>query len=180
MHYSLGQVLDFLYRVVVLSVLGLYVRSYLSEKAKNLATKQDIEDITEKIENIKARFTERGGLRLALVDRRMQAHQEAYALWWRLKSAVYKPDLINDVTRECQDWWVNNCLYLEPAVREAFRLAFLAASSHALLVETRSEMTDIRTSWATIIAPGRLIVESVELPAIAADLEIPPPPHTVG
>ncbi len=67
-------------------------------KAKNLATKEDIEVITEKIEKVKGQYAEnlqnlihqnnlfldelkwRQLLRLAAIDKQRQAHQEVFPL----------------------------------------------------------------------------------------------------
>ena len=41
---------------VVLSLIAVFIFQYFTEKAKNYATKQDIEEITNKIEEIKAKI----------------------------------------------------------------------------------------------------------------------------
>ncbi|MFA7444813.1 MAG: hypothetical protein WCY89_02620 [Flavobacteriaceae bacterium] len=46
-----GIILDLL--LIVLLCYGIFFKSYFTEKGKNLATKEDISDITTKIENIK-------------------------------------------------------------------------------------------------------------------------------
>jgi len=80
------------------------LRSYATEKGKNLATKEDIGTITREVEKVRSEYAERfeslaqqnrlllehtrqrHELRLAALDRRLAAHQEAYALWWRTRS----------------------------------------------------------------------------------------------
>lgn len=37
----------------------LYIISYLNEKGKNLATQEDIEKITEKVEEVKSEFSDK-------------------------------------------------------------------------------------------------------------------------
>ena len=79
-------------------VLGALFRGYLNKKGENLATKQDIDEITHKVEQAKSEYTERleeikqqnrfllghvqykNQLRLAALDRRLEVHQQAYAL----------------------------------------------------------------------------------------------------
>jgi hypothetical protein len=74
---------------------GLVVReflpSYLRRKGENLATKEDIAAITELQKAVEHRFNElledskqRHALRLAALDRRLAAHQEAFSLWREL------------------------------------------------------------------------------------------------
>ncbi len=103
----------------------------------------------------------RAQFRLAAVDKRLEKHQEAYALWHRLVSAVHKPDARGTVVAQCQTWWTNNSLYLTTEAREAFRWAFLCASDYdAKDPEMREEW------WPQIMAPGRVIPAAVCLPAL--------------
>ena len=127
---------------VVFLLLKSFLPSYLAQKAQNLATKEDIARITNEIERVKSQYAflleelkARHQLRLAAVDRRLQAHQEAYALWRKL--IFTSQDSIHTVVIECQDWWNNNCLYLSHEAREAFRDAFFAAHTHDDLLKSR-------------------------------------------
>ncbi|MCY7362525.1 MAG: hypothetical protein LH629_10750 [Ignavibacteria bacterium] len=43
--------------IVLLQLLIIFLKSYSSEKGKNLATKEDVAEITEKIESVKKEFT---------------------------------------------------------------------------------------------------------------------------
>jgi hypothetical protein len=61
---------------------------YLRERGKNLATKKDVGELTEKVEVVRSAFAadleDRKAshqLRAACLDRRLLAHQEAYTLW---------------------------------------------------------------------------------------------------
>ena len=61
--------------VIVLVAAGLvlkgYLPAYLSEKAKNLASKEDIEEITKKIEGVKSQFSQEA----ALLDKRRAVYE---------------------------------------------------------------------------------------------------------
>lgn len=82
---------------VLLVVQGLYIRNYLpsyfGEKGKNLATKEDIGDITRRIEEIRAGYTynlERQRVQFGLMRAQMQmfasSQFEYYThLWGRLQ-----------------------------------------------------------------------------------------------
>jgi hypothetical protein len=92
-----------------------YLPSYVAEKGKNAATKEDIEVITEKVEAVKAAFeADRQArehqsrlflqtqdfthqMRLAALDRRLQAHQEAYTQLARLVAKYSGPHIRVDV-----------------------------------------------------------------------------------
>jgi hypothetical protein len=94
--FGIGAVI---FGTIVFLIIKNYLPTYLNEKAKNLAKIEDIEGITRKIEDVKHEYMSqiqglshqnslileqaRGQhqLRLAALDKRLQAHQEAYALW---------------------------------------------------------------------------------------------------
>jgi len=152
---STSEVLGYLNSILILGA-AFYIRNYLSsyvdqkaknlatkedifeisvesERGKNLATKEDIGHITAIVELIKAQHAaeletlkSRNQLRVASIDQRLRAHQEAFTLWRRLYGAVQQGD-IGQIVQECQHWWDNNCLYLEP---EAARAASRVDSEH--------------------------------------------------
>lgn len=151
-----------------------YLESYLKEKGKNLATREDIEGITKQIEPIKAQYAgilegqrARNQLRIATVDRRLDAHQQAYSLWRKLFAYVHKR-AISNVVIECQNWWEKNCLYLSVEARLAFRDAHKAAFNHASYLQDRSYKAVNEENWSAIMAAGPKIVEGVELPSLGS------------
>jgi hypothetical protein len=52
-HFLLAEIL----MALVIAGIGYYLKTYLSEKGKNLATKEDIEAITDRIESVKKDYT---------------------------------------------------------------------------------------------------------------------------
>jgi hypothetical protein len=164
-------------------LLRFFLPSYLSEKAKNLATKEDIGLITDQIEKVKAQYTEnlqnlihqnnllieeaRGKqqLRLAAIDRRLHAHQEAFALWRKLLSSVHN-DSIGQVVLECQEWWNNNCLYLGPEARASFNTAYRCAFNHRDFLQDRTNPELVKSNWKDIVHAGDVIVRDAELPSL--------------
>lgn len=48
----------FYFLIILLSAIGAFLGSYLRKKAENVATKEDIENITEKIEKIRSQYSE--------------------------------------------------------------------------------------------------------------------------
>lgn len=105
-------------------------------------------------------------LRLAAVDRRLEAHQEAFALWRKLVSNVHDEEKGNDVVMECQNWWDKNCLYLTSQAREAFRWAYMCAHNHNSFKQDRSNPELIKSNWEDIMRAGSVIVEGSSLPSI--------------
>lgn len=108
-----------------------------------------------------ARANRKEVLRLAAVERRLAAHQEAYALWCRVLSNLHR-DCIHDVAVECQAWWEKNCLYLDPESRRAFREGLVDA---ALYHDLKGE-NDPRETFRRLRGVLDLLVKGVGLPTI--------------
>lgn len=155
-----------------------FLPAYLSEKGKNLATKEDIAKVTNEVESVKIRyamlveeFKATHQLRVAALDRRLHAHQEAFTWWRNLVAHAYQDD-IGKVVLDCQEWWEQNCLYLEATARQALSDAYIFASSHKKLVEGGAHRHDeayvesIKGSWKRIIDAGQVILQAVELPPL--------------
>lgn len=157
--------------VVAFLLLKSFLPSYLAQKAQNLATKEDIAQITNEIERVRTQYVflleelkARHQLRLAAVEHRLQVHQEAYALWRKL--IFTSQDSIHNVVIECQDWWNNNCLYLSPEAREAFSDAYFAAYMHDDLLKSRPGAETIKANWNKVKSAGEKILRAVELPPL--------------
>src|SRR5581483_12277242 len=89
---------------VVILLWRSFFPAYMSEKGKNLATKEDVADITQKVEEVKSFYASqlqdlqhkndllleqlrsRQQLRMAALEKRLQAHQDAYMLWNKLRT----------------------------------------------------------------------------------------------
>lgn len=107
----------------------------------------------------------KGQLRLAAVEQRIQAHQEAFALWRKLIGNVHE-DTITKVVMECQEWFNNNCLYLSAEAREALSDAYFAAHMHSSLLADRSNPEAVKENWDKIMGLGAKIVQAAELPTL--------------
>lgn len=111
-------------------------------------------------------------LRIAALDRRLEVHQQAYALWWKLLHAVHREEnLPSDIIIECQDWWVKNSLYLDAEARQAFRAAYIAASFHRELCKPPRDIDTIKENWNIINDAGKIIVKTVELPSLGEEFK---------
>ncbi|MFM0471307.1 hypothetical protein [Paraburkholderia strydomiana] len=150
---------------------------YLSEKGKNLATRQDIGQLTRLVEDIKNEHIREiemlkstHQLRVAAIDRRLQAHQEAFALWRDLMQSLETENAVKTVVK-CDRWWSDNCLYLEAAAREAFSNAYWSAQIYGQ-VKRRGSFSDrdsrVLTDRLQIMAEaGNTIIKAVELPGLS-------------
>ena len=184
-------------------VLGALFRGYLNKKGENLATKEDIAEITDKIEQVKSEYTARleeikqqhrlllehaqykSQLRLAALDRRLEVHQQAYALLQELQGARGESTKnsgvvsreIEDVITECWQWWSNNCLYLEESAREKLFIAFCSVPRYPTLrarlkdCPSRENVDAVENNMRTLTDAFDSIVKAVELPSIGEEHE---------
>lgn len=160
---------EILYLAIAFLV-GLFVReflpSYLREKGKNLATKEDVEKITHSVESVKSDYAvlleevrNKNQLRVAALEKRLEVHQKAFTTWLELSRAVHTPE-IHQKVMACQEFWRQNCIYLESSVRDAFVAAYHAASNHSRLLDqyrgaNNPEGTElVKANFSTIMAWG--------------------------
>ena len=178
----------------LLGAFGTYLKTYASQKGRNLATKEDIADITRRIEAVRAEFVRERDerreqheillkqqdlqhqRRLASLNRRLEVHQEAYTLWWQLMGAIYDPQQVGPAVMECQAWWAKNCLYLPGEVREAFSVAYRSALTYNDLYHSSKDVfagRDVRDvmkeSFEAVRRVGELLVKATALLDVAAD-----------
>jgi len=167
-------------------LVGQFLPSYLRAKGKNLATKEDIERITRNVEAVKAEYSEklqelvhqnnllleqakgRQQLRSAAIEKRLQAHQEAYSLWRQMISKVHSEENA-EIVMACQDWYNGNCLYLDQTSRAAFRSAYGALAIHPTLLAAREDNDSIKRNFFDITSAGNAIVNGAELPSLGED-----------
>ncbi|RYH42351.1 MAG: hypothetical protein EON54_17835, partial [Alcaligenaceae bacterium] len=142
--FGIGAVVGF---AVAFFILRFYLPGYLGEKGKNLATKEDVGEITKRVEEVKnqygmlvEQFKAKNQMRMAALDKRLQAHQDAFVLWRKLMANAHS-ETVGQVVMECQTFWEQHCLYLEPAARQALSDAYVHAASHRQLVEGGQFMT---------------------------------------
>ena len=168
---------------IVMLLLRSFFPSYFSEKGRNLATKEDIGEITAAVESVKEDYTKRlkelehqnalvleqlrmnQQLRLAAVEKRMAAHQEAFPLWRRLIASAYD-DSLNPVVIECQDRWNKNCLYLGAEARDAFNRAYSLAQGHRTLSQSSKDLEAVKKYSEIVYGAGEIIVAGVQLPSL--------------
>lgn len=153
-------------------VLREFLPGYFQKKGENLATKQDVAEITELQKAVEHRFNElieiskqRHSLRLAALDRRLEAHQAAFSLWRELVSNTHG-DKIGPVVLRCQEWWEKNCLYLEASVRDAFVRAYTAAHTHHRYTQALADSKILEENWREISNFPNVLFDAIQLPPI--------------
>lgn len=167
--FGLGSVIAGL---VIFVFLKFWLQGYMTEKGRNLALKEDLGRITQIVEDVKLQNAEllesvktKNQLRLAALDQRLRAHQEAYGLWREINGAV-DTTRIDDVVARCDKWWGENNLYLEPEARAAFLAAFVGARDldyYKSCFKTPDLVTKTR---AAIDSAGAAIEHCIALPQL--------------
>ena len=109
-----------------------------------------------------SRAARRDTLRLAAVERRLAAHQEAYGLWCELLRELHNPSRVHDVAVRCQTWWQANCLYLDPTSRREF----WDRSLDAAMFNDLKGVVDPRETFAKLRGVLDHLVKGVALPTV--------------
>lgn len=110
-------------------------------------------------------------LRMAALEKRLEKHQEAFSLWWRLLGALHTGDLKQRVI-ECQTWWAGNCVFLSPEIAGRFVQTYRAADNHADLLaiwKSNGRVEDsqkVRDNFDIIRDLGPRIEAAVALPNV--------------
>jgi hypothetical protein len=164
-----------------------FLKAYSAQKGKNLATKEDIAEITRKVESVRAEYGEklqiliheqtatreasqrRHQLSMAALDKRLQVHQTAYSLWRQMMFHATEENSSAFFER-CQTWWEKHCLYLS----EDAENAFMAALHMARMYKQTNGAREVN-GWATITNAGNVIRKAAQLPALALPPQSPLP-----
>lgn len=162
--------------VTVAVVVGGYYVAYWQERGKARAAAENVDKLTRAVEDIKTEnavlleeLRSRNQMRMAAIDKRLKAHQEAFKLWRALFRHAHSEEIAT-IVKECEAWWEDNCLYLDKSAREAFADAYWAAGLHKSLLDSPvrndAAISEITRNWAMIERAGDAIVRGAELPGL--------------
>ena len=116
-------------------------------------------------------------LRLAAIDKRLEIHQEAFTHWLRVSRSLHDQEKLQPLLDNAFEWWDQKSLYLGPEIAHKFRVALLNAGTYQQTLIHAQELRDselIKKTHEEIVSVGKLIQESVGLPAIGDLVEDPP------
>lgn len=103
---------------------------------------------------------------LVAMDKRLQAHQDAFRRWYAICSLL-SDEKVFELVQEAEEWWKKNCLYLDAKSRHAFKLfPHAVRMRHELLSQTPRDTKMLLEVWKEIQEPGSLLAEGVGLPNI--------------
>lgn len=172
--------------IVMIVLLGAYLR----QKGKEYAKREHIDNITKIVEGIKldnakdferlaqenrlalSAFEQKNDLRLAALDRRLEAHQKAYSLWYRLIGSIHRESELWSIIEGCNNFWINDSLYLTEESRKAFDEAVHAASMHKAFKQ-EGDATKTNENWNRVFRAGGVFVKSVSLPSLGEKEYLP-------
>jgi hypothetical protein len=169
---------QWLYYVLAAVLIGAcsFLGTYLAEKAKNTATKEDIGTITRKIEEARSEYSakieELKGtyqLRAVSLEKRLAILQEAFVMWDKLILSTHE-NSARETARECSDWWTKNCVYLPSSVRDAFINAVNAAYMHRALLEGQRDPAELDANWSQIRNVPDVIMKAANLPPLPSEV----------
>src|SRR3990172_11560405 len=100
---------------------------------------------------------------MAALDKRLEAHQQAYTLWLQLRRSVHKKN--TDVVIKCQKWWEENCLYLDMESRKAFMSSIHAVALHPDLTGGQATNDKVEENWRYINECGEILIRGAGLPS---------------
>lgn len=176
----------------VVAGVGAYCGVYLRKKAENRVQREDIGALTDLVERVRSEYayqfenlaqtnreilatgSRQHQLRMAVLEERFRAHQQAYALCRELFHAVHTPR-ITEVVIKSQDWWEQNCLYLDAEAREALWRGIRAAALHADLLRGHAEPAAIHENWKKMEDAQQAVERAVALPPIKTSEADDPP-----
>jgi hypothetical protein len=104
-------------------------------------------------------------MRLAALDKRLEVHQKAFTLWYRLVYLSSEKDP-NQFLVDCQTWWEQHCLYLTEEAVRAFHKAVVAANDLRSLGYDSPDRVGIAAFRADVRAAGPIITAGIALPSI--------------
>lgn len=125
--------------IFIVAAVGAYFGAYLRRKGQNFADKEDIKQLTKIVEGVRSQyakdlenlahenrkvleyFSQKHQLGLAAIDRRLEAHQQAYLEWLRLAISYHDTIKQQQSLQNCQTFYNANCLYLANRTRKAFK-----------------------------------------------------------
>ncbi len=160
---------------IVSSSAASFISGYFKKRGEDYATQQALEKITRTVEEVKNELHARQTLRFAALDKRLQAHQEAFGLFRRAQAVLHQPAELESRIAACLEWYNDNGLYLEPSARTAFWSAYYATLNyHSGVRREPYDPKGFKEDWTTITSALNSIAEAVGLPPLR-DEEVAPP-----
>lgn len=155
-----------------------YFGGYLAERGKNRATKDDIKEITDSIEGVKAEYTRQmeqlravHQLRFVAAERRLQTHQEAFTQWSEIMQLITAQRREQALARlnEFKTWHSRSIVYLGPNSRTQYEIFVTGATYflQAVLNPAAQDAAAVLVTWTQMKNVGSAFLTDVDLPALS-------------
>lgn len=146
-----------------LGYLGAWAHSYFSQKGKNLATKEDIEDITNKIESVKAKLNHKSQKTNAILSRQLIAFDDIseklhrvrmYALCedeFIIHETISKNDFLKSIS-QLRETCMKNDIYVSREIHEAIdNITDKASEIYKTNTPTSTALKDFSVSCGDVL-----------------------------
>jgi len=131
------------------------------------------------------KYDRKDKFRLVAIEKRLQAHQKAYALWYKLIWVIHSPSADRIlVTKEARNFWLNNCLYLEKNTRKEFDIVIQLIDGYSDKLRYWKDTSDPKEKgkirqdymkdWDRVMQLPKYIQSEAELEPVVLDLKINP------
>lgn len=155
-----------------------YFGGYLAERGKNRATKDDIKEITDSIEGVKAEYTRQmeqlralHQLRFVAAEKRIQAHQEAFTQWSDIMQLLTLTGRDQAAQRldEFKTWHTKNIVYLSPNSRAQYESFVVNVTFFLQALRNPAQQDGYRVLvvWTQMQNVGNAFLVDVDLPALS-------------
>lgn len=123
----------------------------------------------------------KNSFQLAAMEKRLEAHQKAYAIWTKMASYVHSSyDVKDRVRNEAVEFFSTHCLYLEPKAAEEFKRCinnyydYKTQLDIVKMVDRNSPdannaLKSLEKMWDQIQVTGKYIMEGAKYPFINID-----------
>lgn len=148
----------------VFGLIGTAIGALVTYLTMRQQTKVALAAIMQQADTAKAecitRFT------LAALDKRLEVHQKAYRLWTELLWNWHDAKA-SDIALQCEEFWYDHCLYLDPVSRSSFKKILFHAGTFRSYNDAMQQKV-----FTQLEAVGRHLTEGVDLHFIQDKLEI--------
>ena len=103
--------------------------------------------------------------RTAALDIRLKTHQKAFSLWHEMFRALHDPVKRPETAARCQQWWIDNCFYLDARSRKEFIQCVGEAFLYQDLKDPKNP-AETAARFKRIQNVFKLLEEGVHLPSI--------------
>ena len=122
--------------------------------------------------------------KLIAIEKRLEAHQQAYFLWDKLIHIIHEKDFEkkNNIISEAREFWFQNNLYLEPKTRNDFNETIFRVSMHSFYLQANKDAfqgedktktaKEVKDNWDFILELGSTIQKDVQLEPIILKIDI--------